>query len=290
MENTNVNRLIIFTTFFVLLAVISIYDATHNYMINNMVGSSTKLEPPSISNVQKSTVSYDDMIKPVVFSVSFDGPPIPIGTTMYSDRTYQLSLLHSSVIINSDKLISDIRAKIDQFNSILYENIYQQYYTSIREPIYNKYNSIRLMRSSYDALSKFPLDTNFYNKDIMFGESDIKTIKKILVNNDWLTTENANIGMTKENLKNIGNMICPLNINNLEKLGIRIIVPSSIRTQYDVIMIPPGKMMKVYETNNTKDHKVYHSGVYNGNIIKKGRMLWLGFIERQHDIPDNIEI
>ena len=265
MENTNVNRLIIFTTIFVLLVVISIYDATYNYITNNIVGSSTKLESPSISNVQKYTVSYDDMIKPVVFSESFDGHLIQ-PTGIYS--TQQLSLLYTSVIINRDEPYINIRAKIDQFNSRLYENIYQQYYTYHNMPHY--------MRSSST--------TN------MFGESDIKIIKKILVNNDWLTTETVNIGMTKENLKKIGNMICPLNTNNLEKLGIRIIVPSSIRTQYDVIMIPPGKMMKVYETNNTKDHKVYHSGVYNGNIIKKGRMLWLGFIERQHDIPDNIEI
>ena len=70
---------------------------------------------------------------------------------------------------------------------------------------------------------------------------------------------------------------------------------SIIENIYDIsliikINIPPGKMMKVYETNNTKDYKVYHSGVYDGNIIKKGRMLWIGFVERQHDIPDNIEI
>jgi hypothetical protein len=263
MENINVNRLIIFTTFFVLLAVISIYDATHNYMINNMVGSSTKLEPHSISNVQKSTVSYDDMIKPVVFSVSFDGPP------MYSDRTYQLSLLHTSVIINREELYINIFSRLNNINTNLYWESLNQY---------NRYHN----------MPRNQMHSSFTNN--MFGESDIKIIKKILVNNDWLTTENTNIGMTKENLKNIGNMICPLNINNLEKLGIRIIQPSSIRNHFDVIMIPPGKMMKVYETNNTKDHKVYHSGVYNGNIIKKGRMLWLGFIERQHDIPDNIEI
>ena len=269
MENTNVNRLIIFTTFFVLLVVISIYDATHNYMINNMVNSSIKLESPSISNVQKSTVSYDDMIKPVVFSVSFDGPPIPIDATMYSDRTSQLSLLHTSVIINRDEYYINIFSRLNNINTNLYWESLNQY---------NRYHNM-------PTNSKRSSSTNN-----MFGYDDIKIIKKILVNNDWLTTENVNIGMTKENLKNIGNMICHLNINNLEKLGIRIIKPSSIRTQYDVIMIPPGKMMKVYETNNTKDYKVYYSGIYDGDIIKKGRMLWLGFIERQHDIPDNIEI
>jgi hypothetical protein len=80
-----------------------------------------------------------------------------------------------------------------------------------------------------------------------------------------------------------------LNTNNLKKLGLKIIKPPTIRTLFDIIMIPPGKMMKVYEGNNTKNYKLYNSGVYSGNIINKARMLWIGFIERQYDVPDNIE-
>jgi hypothetical protein len=72
-------------------------------------------------------------------------------------------------------------------------------------------------------------------------------------------------------------------------LGLKIIKPPTIRTLFDIIMIPPGKMMKVYEGNNTKNYKLYNSGVYSGNIINKARMLWIGFIERQYDVPDNIE-
>lgn len=80
-----------------------------------------------------------------------------------------------------------------------------------------------------------------------------------------------------------------LNTNNLKKLGLKIIKPPTIRTLFDIIMIPPGKMMKVYEGNNTKNYRLYNSGVYSGNIINKARMLWIGFIERQYDVPDNIE-
>lgn len=80
-----------------------------------------------------------------------------------------------------------------------------------------------------------------------------------------------------------------LNTNNLKKLGLKIIKPPTIRTLFDIIMIPPGKMMKVYEGNNTKNYRLYNSGVYSGNIINKARMLWIGFIEKQYDVPDNIE-
>ena len=201
-------------------------------------------------------VSYHEMIEPIVFK--------------HENKNYDISIYRCSTIINRDEPYIEIFFRLNNIHTDLYERLLTQYnkYCNIPVPVYSS-----------------PLKTSN-----MFGYVDIKIIKTILVNNDWLTTETANIGMTKENLKNIGNMICPLNINNLEKLGIRIIQPTSIRKPFDVIMIPPGKMMKVYETNNTKDYKVYYSGVYDDNIINKGRMLWLGFVERQHDVPDNIEI
>ena len=210
---------------------------------------------------QITKVSYHEMIEPIVFK-------------MDENKNHDISIYRCSTIINRDELYIEILFRLNNIHTDLYLKLLTQY---------NKYCNIPIPIPTHWSSS--PLKTGD-----MFGNVDIKRIKEILVNNDWLTTENANIGMTKEKLKNISTMICPLNINNLEKLGIRIIQPTSIRKHFDIIMIPPGKMMKVYETNNTKDYKVYHSGVYDGNIINKARMLWLGFVERQHDIPDNIEI
>jgi hypothetical protein len=202
---------------------------------------------------QITKVSYHELIEPIVFK--------------HEKKNYDISIYICSTIINRDECYIEILFRLNNIHTDLYLKLLTQY---------NKYCNIPIpiQRGSSD----------------MFGNVDIKRIKEILVNNDWLTTENANIGMTKEKLKNISTMICPLNINNLEKLGIRIIQPTFIRKHFDIIMIPPGKMMKVYETNNTKDYKVYHSGVYDGNIINKARMLWLGFVERQYDVPDNIYI
>jgi len=233
---------------------IELYELLVSYV--EFIELKKKLE---LMEKQITKVSYHEMIEPIVFK-------------MDENKNHDISIYRCSTIINRDELYIEILFRLNNIHTDLYLKLLTQY---------NKYCNI--------TIPIICCSSPLIARD-MFGNVDIKRIKEILVNNDWLTTENANIGMTKENLKNIGNMIQPLNTNNLNNLGIRIIQPTSIRKHFDIIMIPPGKMMKVYETNNTKDYKVYHSGVYDGNIIMKARMLWLGFVERQHDIPDNIEI
>jgi hypothetical protein len=207
-----------------------------------------------IMEKQITKVSYHEMIESIVFK------RYHVYDSEYRENE-DIRINSISTIINMDINIHDIRAMLNTVHG----NLFQDYYLS-------------------------------------FGgnTSDINYIEKAFMNPQFIKKEIKEINLTREQFIIFGKMINSLKTKDLESLNIKIIKQKKIRRQindndpnfpkFSCIMIPPGKMMKVYETNNTKDYTVYHSGVYDGDIIKKGRMLWVGFVERQHDVPDNIEI
>ena len=99
------------------------------------------------------------------------------------------------------------------------------------------------------------------------------------------------LGYQEEIIQKLDLKFKPINQSNLTKLNCvfnPICCTEFIYTKN--IIIPPGRMIKVYEGTNTSDYKNYYTGVYDGNILMYARMVWLGIIDNINDVPDGIEI
>jgi hypothetical protein len=248
----------------------------------------------TLSKFDVDTVNIVDMKESLLVSyesASIELYELVVSYVEYMELKKKLELMEKQITkVSYYELIEPIVFKIDEgFSGIIIDTV------SIIINMDISITDIKLMMGK--------VHINLYNDNhpsFIYQDrpTPISFIEKTFMNPQFIKKEIKEINLTHEQFIIFGKMINSLKTENLKPLNIKIIKRNELRRiinedeyhKVDCIMIPPGKMMKVYETNNTKDYKVYYSGVYDGNIINKARMLWLGFVERQYDIPDNIEI
>jgi len=248
----------------------------------------------TLSKFDVDTVNIVDMKESLLVSyesASIELYELVVSYVEFIELKKKFELMEKQITkVSYHELIEPIVFKIDEgFSGIIIDTV------SIIINMDISITDIKLMMGKVHINLYNDNHPSFIYQDI---PTPISFIEKTFMNPQFIKKEIKEINLTHEQFIIFGKMINSLKTENLKPLNIKIIKRKELRRiinedeyhKVDCIMIPPGKMMKVYETNNTKDYKVYHSGVYNGNIIKKARMLWLGFVERQHDIPDNIEI